>query len=77
MLMLDGVTLAGFFTARTVREIGAEAVAAMHAEIDRCLAEDPPQAAIAASYPLHEVRAAVAHAGRVGAERERKIILVG
>jgi NADPH:quinone reductase-like Zn-dependent oxidoreductase len=76
MLMLHGVTLTGFFTARTVRTIGAEAVAAMHAEIDRCLHEDPPATPIAARYRLQDVHAAVAHAARVGAEREGKIILV-
>jgi len=76
MLMLHGVTLAGFFTARAVREIGPAAVAEMRAEIDRCLAEDPPQTAIAARYALPDVHAAVAHAARVGAAREGKIILV-
>ena len=76
MLMLHGVTLTGFFTARSVRQAGPAAVAAMHADIDRCLAEDPPQTAIAARYALADVRAAVAHAARVGAEREGKIILV-
>jgi mitochondrial enoyl-[acyl-carrier protein] reductase / trans-2-enoyl-CoA reductase len=50
MLMLGGVTLTGFFAARTLRQIGAAAVAQMRADILRALAEEPPQARIAGVY---------------------------
>lgn len=76
MLMLDAVTLTGFYAARTLTQIGSAAIARMFAEIDSCLAEDPPHAPIAATYRLEAARAAVAHAGRVGAEREGKIVIV-
>lgn len=76
MLMLDDVTLTGFYAARTIRQLGPAAAAAMQADINAMLVEHPPQAPVAAVYSLDEVRAAVAHAGRTGAEREGKIVLV-
>jgi NADPH:quinone reductase-like Zn-dependent oxidoreductase len=76
MLMLDAVTLTGFFAARTTAQIGPEAVARMRAEIGALLLADPPAVPIAATYPFAEVRRAVAHAARTGAERGGKIVLV-
>lgn len=76
MLILDAITLTGFYAARTLQQIGPAQVAAMYADVSRFVVEEPPQAPIAATYPLREVRRAVAHAARVGAERAGKIVLV-
>ena len=76
MLMLADVTLTGFFAARTIRQLGPAAAAAMHADINALLVAEPPQAPIAATYGFDDIRAAVAHAGRTGAERDGKIVLV-
>lgn len=76
MLFLNAITLTGFYTARALAQIGAEKVAAMREEINRCLLEDPPSAPVAAVYSLSEVRAAVSHAARVGSERPGKVVLV-
>lgn len=76
MLMLGAVTLTGFYAARTLRQIGPQAVAAMQAGILQQLEEDPPQAPIAGIYRFDEIRAAVAHEARTGAAREGKIVIV-
>jgi NADPH:quinone reductase-like Zn-dependent oxidoreductase len=76
MLMLDAVTLTGFYAARTLAEIGPAAAREMQADILHCLAEDPPNAPIAGVYRFAEARAACAHEARVGAERVGKIVLV-
>jgi trans-2-enoyl-CoA reductase len=76
MLFLNAITLTGFYTARTLAQIGAAKVAAMREEISSCLLEDLPHASIAAVYRLKDVRAAVSHAGRVGSERPGKVVLV-
>lgn len=76
MLMLDAVTLTGFYAARTLVQIGSEAAAAMQADILRALDEDPPNAPIAGVYRFDQVRDAVAHEARVGAAREGKIVVV-
>lgn len=76
MLMLDDVTLTGFFAARTIQQLGLHAAAAMQSDINALLVAHPPDAPIAAIYALDDVRAAVAHAGRTGADREGKIVLV-
>lgn len=76
MLMLDDITLKGFYAARTIEAIGPEATASMHEEINVCLRDSPPRAQIAATYGLEDVRAAVRHAARTQAEREGKIVLL-
>jgi mitochondrial enoyl-[acyl-carrier protein] reductase / trans-2-enoyl-CoA reductase len=76
MLMLDAVTLTGFYAARTALQIGSSGVQRMQADINQLLVSDPPQVPIAATYPLQDVRSAVAHAARVGAERAGKIVLI-
>jgi trans-2-enoyl-CoA reductase len=76
MLMLDAVTLTGFYAARTAVQIGAAGVQRMQADINRLLVSDPPQVPIAATYRLQDVRSAVAHAARVGADRAGKIVLI-
>lgn len=76
MLMLDDVTLTGFFAARTIQQLGVDAAAVMQADINALLVAHPPDAPIAGIYALDDVRAAVAHAGRTGTDREGKIVLV-
>ncbi|MEN9315121.1 MAG: hypothetical protein RIS35_1514 [Pseudomonadota bacterium] len=76
MLMLDDVTLTGFFAARTIQQLGPGAAAAMQADINALLVAHPPDAPIAATYRLDDVREAVAHAGRTGSDRDGKIVLV-
>ncbi len=75
MLMLDNVTLTGFYAARTAQQIGAAAVMQMQADINRLLVADPPAVPIAAIYALTDVRQAVAHAARSGADRGGKVVL--
>lgn len=76
MLMLDAVTLTGFYAARTLQQIGPAAAKAMQDDILRCLEEDPPAAPIAGVYRFDAVREACAHEARVGAARTGKIVLV-
>jgi trans-2-enoyl-CoA reductase len=76
MLFLKDLTLQGFFTARALQQIGPEGATAMRNEISRCLIEQPPAAPIAGIYRLDQVREAVVHAARTGAERPGKIVLI-
>jgi mitochondrial enoyl-[acyl-carrier protein] reductase / trans-2-enoyl-CoA reductase len=77
MLMLDAVTLTGFFAARTLEQLGAAAVEDIQGYIRQLLEADPPNAPIAGRYPLEQVHSAVRHAAQVGAGREGKIVLMG
>lgn len=77
MLMLDAVTLTGFFAARTLEQLGPAAVREIQRYIFELLAADPPNAPIAGLYRLEQVREAVTHAARTGAGREGKIVLMG
>lgn len=76
MLMFGGITLTGFMTFRTMARVGPARVAEMREELAQFLVEEPPSAKIAAVYRFAQVRKAVAHAARTGAEREGKIVLI-
>jgi NADPH:quinone reductase-like Zn-dependent oxidoreductase len=76
MLMLDDVTLTGFYTSRTVGRMSRNAIAAMQAELNDFLVSEPPQAPIAGIYRLDDVCEAVTLAALAGDERTGKVILV-
>lgn len=75
MLMLDEVTLTGFYMTRTLSRMAPSALAAMQDDINDFLVSQPPDAPIAGVYRFADVREAVRRAALVGAEREGKIIL--
>jgi mitochondrial enoyl-[acyl-carrier protein] reductase / trans-2-enoyl-CoA reductase len=74
-LLFDGIELTGFYLKRTLARLSAAEVAAVHSWTDRFLAEESPNAPIAAIYDLAEVHAAVDHAARVGEHRTGKVVL--
>lgn len=76
MLMFGGITLTGFMMFRTAQQVGPARMQEMREELNRFLVEEPPQARIAAIYRFAQVREAVTHAARSGAERDGKIILI-
>ncbi len=75
MMWFRRLTLKGFYTAYQFDERTPEQVRQIYAEINQLFESGILRAKIAATYPLAEVKAAVAHAARRGAEREGKIIL--
>ena len=75
MMWFRKLTLKGFYTAYQLEDRTTEQVRQVYAEINQLFETGILRARIAASYPLEDVKAAVAHAGRRGAEREGKVIL--
>ncbi len=75
MMWFRKLTLKGFYTAYQFADRTPEQVRQVYAEINRLFESGILRARIAASYPLEQVKDAVAHAGRRGAEREGKVIL--
>ena len=75
MMWFRKLTLKGFYTAYQFADRTPAQVRQVYAEINRLFETGILRAKIAASYPLEEVKTAVAHAGRRGAEREGKVIL--
>ncbi len=75
MLMLDDVTLTGFYMSRTLSRMSRDEVRAMQQDINAFLVAHPPEAPVAAVYRFDEVAKAVTHAAAAGADREGKIIL--
>jgi NADPH:quinone reductase-like Zn-dependent oxidoreductase len=75
-LMFRGVSLTGFFTSRSIAKMSADAIAAMRREIVGFLQTDMPHVPIAGVYHLSEIQTALAHAARVGGERDGKVILI-
>lgn len=75
MLMLDDVTLTGFYMSRTLSRMSSDEIRAMQLDINAFLVANPPEAPVAAVYSFDDVAKAVTHAAAVGADREGKIIL--
>jgi trans-2-enoyl-CoA reductase len=75
MMWFRKLTLKGFYTAYQFADRTPEQVRQVYAEINQLFETGILRARIAASYPLEDVKTAVAHAGRRGAEREGKVIL--
>ena len=76
MLMLEDVTLTGFYTSRTTGRMNRDELSAMQRELNEFLVSEPPRAPIAGVYRLDDVRDAVTLAARAGDERTGKVILV-
>lgn len=72
---LRDIRLIGFYTVRQFAKRTPEAVRAIYAELARLFEDGTLTAKIAATYTLDDVKEAVTHAGRRGAERDGKIIL--
>ena len=75
MMWFRKLTLKGFYTTYQFDERTPEEVRQIYAEINRLFESGILRAKIAATYPLEDVKAAVAHAARKGADREGKVIL--
>ena len=75
-LFLRDLRVVGFWTIRQLYKRSAEQQQAIYDELGEIISNGQLSTRIAATYPLTEVKQAVSHAGRVGAEREGKIILL-
>lgn len=75
MMWFRKLTLKGFYTAYQFDDRTPEQVRQVYAQINQLFETGILRAKIAGSYPLEDVKTAVAHAGRRGAEREGKVIL--
>lgn len=72
---LRDVRLEGFYTVRQFSKRTPEAVRDIYTELARLFEAGTLTAKIAATYALDDIKEAVAHAGRRGADRDGKIIL--
>jgi NADPH:quinone reductase-like Zn-dependent oxidoreductase len=75
-MMFRGVSLTGFFTSRSISKMTPEEVSVMRQEIVTFLQSDMPHVPIAGAYTMSEIQNALAHAARVGHERNGKVILI-
>ncbi len=75
-VFLRNIRMEGFYTIRSFETRTADEIQAIYAYLGRLIENGTLSAKIAATYPLDEVADAVNHAGRKGAEREGKIILL-
>ncbi len=73
-LVFRGVTLSGFWLAPWFRTAGRDRIADLYAKLVGLLADGALSAPIAATYPLDQVKEAVAHAAR--SARHGKVLLV-
>lgn len=69
------IRLEGFYTVRQFAKRSPEAVREIYAELVRLFESGDLTTKIAATYTLDQVKGAVIHAGRRGAERDGKVIL--
>ena len=76
MVFLRDLRLEGFFTIRQFGKRTPEQIKAIYEYLGGLISDGTLTAKIAATYGLDQVADAVAHAGRRGAEREGKIILM-
>ncbi|MGB1875701.1 MAG: zinc-dependent alcohol dehydrogenase family protein [Rhodospirillaceae bacterium] len=72
---LRDIRLIGFYTVRQFAKRSPEAVKAIYTELAQLFEDGTLTAKIAATYSLDDVKEAVTHAGRRGAERDGKVIL--
>ena len=72
---LQDIRLEGFYTIRQYAKRTPEEVRKIYEDLVKLFEEGHLTAKIAATYGLDQVKEAVAHAGRRGAEREGKVIL--
>ena len=63
-LVFRSITLTGFWLAKLARETPFAALQSMYAELMARLADGSLQVAVEAAYPLVDIKAALAHAGR-------------
>lgn len=75
MLFGKGITLQGFMTSYGMAKQSREDQVAMFKELADLVADGTLSAKIARVYPLDDIREALAHAGRTGADRDGKIIV--
>jgi trans-2-enoyl-CoA reductase len=71
--VFKGITLTGFWLAKAMRAMSSDALAALYGELMPRLADGSLHVDVEASYPLTEVKAALAHAAREG--RGGKVLL--
>jgi len=76
MVFLRDIRLEGFYTLRCFENRNAAQIKAIYEYLGGLISDGTLTARIAATYTLDQVAEAVTHAGRKGAEREGKIILL-
>lgn len=76
MLFFRDIRLRGFFMSRQLLKRSRAEQLEIYAGLANLIADGTLRARIAGTYPLDDVAAAVAHAGRIGDERPGKIILL-
>jgi len=75
MMFIHGLKLIGFWTIRQFKQRTRKQVLEVYEHLTGLVGEGKLTAKIAGAYPLDQVKEAVTHAARRGAERDGKVIL--
>lgn len=73
-LIFRGITLTGFWLAKTLGASGRDQLEKVYAELSKLVAQNVLHVPVETTYPIDQIKAAVAHAGRYG--RSGKIIVL-
>jgi trans-2-enoyl-CoA reductase len=76
LVFLRDIRMEGFYTIRSFETRSAGEIKAIYEHLGQLLSDGTLSAKIAATYSLDQLADAVTHAGRKGAERDGKIILL-